>query len=229
MHKILYTLLVLYLAQHINAQVQPNRFYTWNVDSTSLYVEPNSDSKELMKIPYGMEVEILDSVKHLKANISIGSLEGTIENFSQGGTYLLRTHWLKIKYDSLIGYSLNAEIIDLPPLIRKKGNYEFRGVKSRTNNMHKVLGDGSILTYSRTDNCVERKLEFFNKKIAQNYMLLSAWHYDENANRNISLTGFDDEKIYFASPILAKFQSPYLIWPIKGGGNKIEIGATNCN
>lgn len=171
------------------------RYFSWNPDSTSIYAEPDLESKELLKLPYGTEVKRLGELIDKEAIVFIGELDGTPDRPDRLGGYSLGTFWIMVEYQGVTGYALNAEIINFPPLEWNGSYYEFekerlQGYFKKEIVLHKrqdstlvegrywvsfidslAFPDGSYYKVDLFDGCFDRSYHFKEKTIAQVYYI----------------------------------------------------------
>lgn len=220
------------------------RYFIWNPDSTSIYAEPNLESEELLKLPYGTEVDRLGELRDKEVSIFIGEIDGY---------YNLPTFWILVESKGFTGYVLNSEVINFPPMTYEHESYSIelediatyfnQPVKDtvyyepweETNMRVKYTGydfpEGSRLLYREFDGCIDRELFQKNKSISQIYMMLKTWHFVpknefyKGANELV-FSGQKLKRFLFSPPALSDYQDPFIEIV---GQKEYKMGSSFCN
>ncbi|NVK85440.1 MAG: hypothetical protein HWE21_14045 [Cytophagia bacterium] len=220
------------------------RYFTWNPDSTSIFAEPDLESEELLKLPYGTEVDRLGEFRDKEVSIFIGEIDGY---------YHLPTFWVVVESEGITGYALNAEVINFPPMTYEHQSYSIelediaiyfnQPVKDtiyyepweETNMRVKYTGyefpEGSRLLYREFDGCIDRELAPKNKSISQIYMMLKTWHFVpknefyKGANQLV-FSGQNLKRFLFSPPALSDYQDPFIELI---GKKEYKMGSSFCN
>lgn len=179
------------------------RYFTWDPDSTSIYANPDLESKELVKLPYGTEVNRLEVHQDKVVKIFIGELDGTPDQPERLGGYALTSFWVQVEYGNVVGYAPNAEVINFPPYQRDRHGTYVGGkevlqkyFKNKIVLYEKVdsvkvddsywpfytdslsYPDGSYYTVLSFDGCFDRTYHFENKSMDQVYFMFKTEYYD---------------------------------------------------
>jgi hypothetical protein len=86
----------------------------WNKEGLPLKQQPGVSGKNLLVIPYGQSVTLINDAKP--------SLPGTIKINFYGGIYKLKGNWVKVAYKGKQGYVFDGYLSKMPPLIKPKYN-----------------------------------------------------------------------------------------------------------
>lgn len=224
------------------------RHFTWNTDSTIVYLEPDIASNKITKLNYGTEVTILEELKNVPAQFKVE----TSDPFE--GEYFLNGHWIEIDVQGLRGFVFSGEVINFPPHIQTSwGRYrrtpeqyndfgwnvkveeEKEPIKIKENTYYNhvektFFPDGSYVIDEAFDGCFHHQYYFKGKKINQVYFLLKAEYASQHQGINGTVYSFP--KLIMASENRFEFENGFeasqdIHIEIKEDG-KIFFGSYDC-
>jgi hypothetical protein len=161
----------------------------WNKEGLPLKQQPGTAGKNILIIPYGQSVNIIEDAKPaLAASVKI--------NF-YGGIYKLKGNWVKVSYKGKQGYVFDGYLSKMPPLIKLKyGDFEseqdylkrnygivrVKHIKGKDDLKKNMIyyKNGDISTETIFDGCFDIELYLKNITYQDAVLLLLATYSDAN-------------------------------------------------
>jgi hypothetical protein len=188
-------LLVLLLLLFINTYADEgfkigDKANVWNTEGLALKQQAGVTSKNILVIPYGQSVTIINDARP--------SSPGSEKIDFYGGIYKLKGSWVKVAYKGRQGYVFDGYLSKMPPLKKSehgssesdedylKRIYGVRGVKRikgrdgyEKTTTHYRNGNTSISTFF--DGCFDTELYIKGINYREAILLLEAGYSDGNA------------------------------------------------
>lgn len=155
----LFTIVIFFILAHsLNAQEDINYIHRPNINKViaqqglNLRSKPTAKSEKLGNVPYGETVEILHRESY--------GLEELQSIKTQTTTYTIKGHWLKVKYNGVIGYVNNAYLYNSRIYDPQEDNHKYNndylillpGIQCQ-NNFHKLSKFNLYGYYQTEENC----------------------------------------------------------------------------